>query len=834
MGPPPGGVLNVNYTYDDPLVTFAKGRLTKAAYGNSGNTQFQYDELGREKTSVKSIDAVNFPVDRAYDALSRLTSIKYPDGQRVFYTYNAAGQIETVSGGATDYTQDPTCVGGWKLEETTGQYVDVCHVNPGTVIGTLTRGVSGQFGKAVEFLGYPSGNNAYVDFGSDSSLDNLGPRTIVAWIKPHNLGEASQGVILNKNYQDGWVFRLVGSNKLAFSQAFSGGVATWVTTASVLTMNSFQHVAVTYNGANNSVPTIYVNGVAKAVSGNTPFGTKDNDSAYTMKLGILDTTQEFDGVIDEVAVFNRVLSQQEINEIKTFGLGGSQVSYVRNADYNAAGQITKIELGNGTTTTYTYDPKTLRLSRLRTVNSAGTALQDFTYTYDSVGNIISINDSVYTANQAFKYDSLNRLTQAVGSYGTKDYVYDKIGNILQKDGLTYTYGQNGAGKHAVTALSDGTTFTYDVNGNMMTRTKAGMMTEYKYDLENRLIEVKKGGSLVAQFEYDGDGGRTKKISYVTSSSSSLTGMTFKPFLTGSAVTTTATVASTTKFVGSLYEETDTGRRTDYIFLGDTRIASLTNGKAMYYHADHLGGANVLTDDLGAVKELTEYEPYGQYSRHEKFGTPEEVSWFYFTGKQLDDETGLYYFGARYYDPVLGRFLTPDTIVPYPGDPQSLNRYSYARNNPVNVVDPTGHKWKWGNFFKAIGIAIVGTVLTIASGGTLAPVIGTYWAGVATGALAGATIGGTFAAGTGGNIGMGLLTGAVGGGLFAGLTPAFTGMMNVLYTGTTQVSLIGNAATISNFVSSFLGGAISGAAVAGISGGDVGQSALLTFSYPKME
>ena len=131
-----------------------------------------------------------------------------------------------------------------------------------------------------------------------------------------------------------------------------------------------------------------------------------------------------------------------------------------------------------------------------------------------------------------------------------------------------------------------------------------------------------------------------------------------------------TSAATTLYVGSLYEE-HSADKTHFIFLGGTRIASVTNpsasgvgGKVLYYHADHLGGTNLLTDAFGVVKELTEYEPFGSLSRHEKYGDDESTAWYYFTGKPLDDETGLYYYGARYYNPVIGRFLTPDTIVPY--------------------------------------------------------------------------------------------------------------------------------------------------------------------------
>ena len=100
---------------------------------------------------------------------------------------------------------------------------------------------------------------------------------------------------------------------------------------------------------------------------------------------------------------------------------------------------------------------------------------------------------------------------------------------------------------------------------------------------------------------------------------------------------------------------------------------------------------------------------------------QNVAWMYFTGKQLDDETGLMFYGARYYSPILGRFITPDTVVQAPMNPQTLNRYSYCGNNPVNLVDHDGHKWSWGKFFSNVVSAVIGVVVGILSAGALTPV-----------------------------------------------------------------------------------------------------------------
>lgn len=442
--------------------------------------------------------------------------------------------------------------------------------------------------------------------------------------------------------------------------------------------------------------------------------------------------------------------------------------FVKDVEYNAHGQVTRVEYGSGTVTTNTYNPLNLRLERIQTVNSLGEVLQDLTYTYDAAGSVLSITDNVNTSNQTFKYDELNRLVEAVGeTYGTRTYAYDEIGNIVEKDGKFYSYGEGGAGPHAVTSLSDGTTFTYDANGNMVTRQGPDLaLTQYTYDAENRLIKVEKDGRILSEFEYDGDGGRTRKIA-------------------GGAAT---------EFVGSLFEKQ--GRdETKYVFLGGTRVASVTNGRVFYYHGDHLGGANVLTDADGAVKEIIEYSPFGEYSRRDKYGTDEELARFYFTGQRRDDETGLYYYGTRYYDPSIGRFITPDTVVPYPSNPQAFNRYTYAGNNPVSYLED-GNGW----FIPFIIAAIKGAAI-------------------------GAAVGAATAAVTGGDIGKGALFGAIGGAAFAGVASGVTSLAKFALTGTTNVSLIGNTATTLSIISGTVGGAAAGAGVAGAAGGDIGLGAL---------
>ena len=240
----------------------------------------------------------------------------------------------------------------------------------------------------------------------------------------------------------------------------------------------------------------------------------------------------------------------------------------------------------------------------------------------------------------------------------------------------YTYNPSGTTStrpHAVTRAGT-KTYSYDANGNMLMG-DGRIMT---YDNENRLSTVRKNGATTS-FVYDGDGGRVKKT------------------VTNGSTTTTTT------YIGKLYvcEGTSCSR---LIYAGSQRIAlvpeppSGRTASPSYFHPDHLGSTGVLTNAQGVAEEHNSYRPYGQLHTHT--GTSDVA--YKYTGQERDPSTGLYFYNARYYDPVLGRFLSPDTLVQSPGDPQSLNRYAYARNNPLRYTDPSGHFFKSiSKFFKRV-------------------------------------------------------------------------------------------------------------------------------------
>ncbi len=129
----------------------------------------------------------------------------------------------------------------------------------------------------------------------------------------------------------------------------------------------------------------------------------------------------------------------------------------------------------------------------------------------------------------------------------------------------------------------------------------------------------------------------------------------------------------------------------YEYAGGQRIAQRQGGVLTYLHGDHLGSASLATNASGAkiTNSDTRYYPYG-VTRPGLAGTglPTDRR---FTGQREEASLGFYDYGARPYDPALGRFLQADTLVPEPGNPQSLNRYAYVLGNPLYYVDPSGHR-----------------------------------------------------------------------------------------------------------------------------------------------
>ena len=133
----------------------------------------------------------------------------------------------------------------------------------------------------------------------------------------------------------------------------------------------------------------------------------------------------------------------------------------------------------------------------------------------------------------------------------------------------------------------------------------------------------------------------------------------------------------------------TAHKVKYYFFNGQRVAMERNGVFTYLHGDHLGSTiaetGVVGSDNGKIVNKREYNPYGS----RRSGDTQLNTDRTYTGQQ-SDETGLMYYNARYYDPAIGHFISPDTIVPDPGNVLDYNRYMYVRGSPLKYTDPSGH------------------------------------------------------------------------------------------------------------------------------------------------
>ncbi len=294
------------------------------------------------------------------------------------------------------------------------------------------------------------------------------------------------------------------------------------------------------------------------------------------------------------------------------------------------------------------------------------------------GNVYQIaNKRDDNRTQNFLYDSLNRVQQAYtngpnwgetfGPTATNPGTppsspgIDAWSNLTNRSGVVGKTSYEGLSCAANTnnQLTTGC-LTYDAAGNV---TWDGSLN-YLHDLENRMTKFV--GSTTDIYVYDGDGQRVKKTT---------------PAVALYWYGATGNVLDETSGNGTLVSE--------YIFFNGKRVARRdADNSVKYYFADNLGSASVITNDHGAMTPPlaeSDYYPYGG----EIPITSGDLNHYKFTGKERDTESGLDNFAARYNASSLGRFMSPDPLGGKLVSPQTLNKYSYVANNPVNFIDPTG-------------------------------------------------------------------------------------------------------------------------------------------------
>ena len=381
----------------------------------------------------------------------------------------------------------------------------------------------------------------------------------------------------------------------------------------------------------------------------TNYSSENDDPSDFITLYTYDS---MDRIIQKTLPNGKVIAYNYNNQTLLSSIPG----VIDNIEYNSMNLMTRKEFSNNVATDLAYDGWTKRLENIDTPG-----LQNIDYSFDLKGNVIGVTDNIVGENQYFFYDDLDRLILAGSETYSQSFAYNPLGSILahrSKDMTTNTetifgfeYGKN-AGIHAPTRVGD-TELLYDANGNLV---EDGSFV-YVYNDANRLTEVLKkaeNNRSVAEFVYDENGRRVIKteegvVSY---------------------------------YISPDYDIED-GEETVYYYANGNRVAKESSEGMFWYLDDHLGSTNVMIDESGQLVERTLYYPFGG---HREGGSEK----YTFTGKEFDSEIGLYYYGARYYNPETFVFTQADSVIPNLYNPQALNRYSYCYNNPVNYEDPDGH------------------------------------------------------------------------------------------------------------------------------------------------
>ena len=396
------------------------------------------------------------------------------------------------------------------------------------------------------------------------------------------------------------------------------------------------------------------------------------DYGYDAANNMIGTTDTIDGVLSGIETY----SYDTLNRVTSITQSGLNIQDKR-VDYQ-------------------YDSASQRDIVRRYGDLTGTQLIASTdYTFDLNGRLTDLDHSNNNGAIAFydyTYDADNRITEFASPEGVSIYNYDKTDQLTEADhnyqvNEEYTYDDNGnrTNPNYVTGLnnrldSDGVyNYEYDPEGNLVKRTEIATneVFEYEWDYRNRLVGITvfdSGGNVIASHEYTYDINGNRIAKSVDSNGDGTAEEIERYVLDGAEIALV--------FDGA-------GNQTERFFYGigiDEVLAVEEPGTVYWSLSDQQGSVRVLLDDVGNTVNQISYDAFGNITNE----TDPSIDFrFTYTGRELDEETGQYYYRARYYDPMTGRFINEDLIGFDGGD---TNLYRYVGNSPTLYTDPSGQMW----------------------------------------------------------------------------------------------------------------------------------------------
>jgi RHS repeat-associated protein len=412
-------------------------------------------------------------------------------------------------------------------------------------------------------------------------------------------------------------------------------------------------------------------------SGLTAYGYDLSDRLQTKTMSwnsgpsvSLNYAYDFNGNVTNIWATNGVnlaYSYDPLNRLTNVLANGSPAAGYA---FDGVGNLQALRYGNGATNLNQYDSLNRLTNSVWNLNAS--SLVSFHYQLGSTGNRTNLSETVNSASRgyAWKYDALYRLTNETLSVtaptGVLGYSYDVVGNRLSRNS---TVSASGMTNQAFTFNTNDwiSGDSYDTNGN----TVASFSNTYKYDVMNHLTNFNSGAVLLG---YDGDGNRVSKkksgaITYYLVDDRNASG-----------------------YAQVLEELTVSGSVTKVYNYGLSLISQQIPGTSTnFFGYDGHGSTRFLTSLNGNVTDTYTYDAFGNIISVWYAGSGPTSNNYLYCCQQFDPDFGLYYFRARYGNPNTGRFCTMDTYAGNNEDPLSLHKYLYAQDNPVDMLDPSGHE-----------------------------------------------------------------------------------------------------------------------------------------------
>lgn len=432
--------------------------------------------------------------------------------------------------------------------------------------------------------------------------------------------------------------------------------------------------------------------------------------------------QEEAGNADGSTTVHRTFLNGWLDRLLLVSAAGEEQVVIDRLTYNALSGRREMVQGSGVTSLFDYDPKTYRLVAIRSQRvSDGKLLQDYSYVYDPVGNLISAVDAAQPtqffkgeqvkAERDYDYDAIYRLVSASGRQQTpsgplerysRSYRYDLADNITRlqavadSGGFTRDYSVAEASDRSVPAeWVDGGKSPenfYDAAGGLTSLNRSAPAPDLgalAYDYDGRLSRAvitprQTGDPDAAYFNYTVDGARARKVVTRTTSGGVTEEQTF---YIGDLVVVRSAPQGQTASTETVSLRMRAGDELALVTRSQRPVGggAEQDQTARYQLQNLIGSVCIEVDATGQVITYEEYYPYGGTAVLGGNLVEQREKRYRFSAKELDQASGLYYFGHRYYSPYLTRWISADPAGPVDGP----NLYLYAKDNPTTFVDPTG-------------------------------------------------------------------------------------------------------------------------------------------------